>query len=294
MYKGKPYKFTGTFAPVNQILGMMKFSRGKAKEVEEPEEKPAEEPKVATQTTTTPTGEKRTVAIFTGRFQPFHAGHFSIYQALVKKFDIPEDRVVQVKNPYSPKEILGQLPPDTTYVTAVSQKDSERLTGGKYFKNYDDVADTERKGYGEQGYYIIAPEMQLQLQGKNISGTQVRAIFGNPKITDRVKQEIFTMIYGKFYPDIFKKIVKVTTDSEEALRLTQQHGGEKAAKAKIKDKEPAATTPAQTDTNKSDDVSQYQPGQTWETEGGNFGGKNKKNQVRYFGTLERAKKFAQT
>jgi len=268
------------------------------------------------------------VAIFTGRFQPFHAGHFSIYQALVKKFgkdnvfiattdktdpikspfgfkekqqiitsmfDIPEDKVVQVKNPYAPKEILGQLPPDTTYVTAVSQKDSERLTGGKYFKNYDDVADTERKGYQEQGYYIIAPEMQLQLQGKNISGTQVRALLGNPKITDRAKQEIFTMIYGKFDPDIFKKIVKVTTDSEEALKLTQQHGGEKAAKARIKGKKPETPvkkTQAKKPTPK--DPSFYKPGETWETEGGNFGGKNKKNQVRYFGTQERAKRFAQT
>ena len=26
-YKGKTYKFTGAFAPVNQITGMLKFSR---------------------------------------------------------------------------------------------------------------------------------------------------------------------------------------------------------------------------------------------------------------------------
>ena len=25
-YKGKMYKFTGTFAPINQLLGMLKFS----------------------------------------------------------------------------------------------------------------------------------------------------------------------------------------------------------------------------------------------------------------------------
>jgi hypothetical protein len=326
MYKGKPYKYTGAFAPVNQILGMMKFGRGKAKIVDDPEEKSTEEPKATTQTTTTPTGEKQTVAIFTGRFQPFHAGHFSIYQALIKKFgkdnvyiatsdvtepikspfgfkekqqiitrmfDIPEDRVVQVKNPYAPKEILGQLPPNTTYVTAVSQKDSERLSGGKYFKNYDDVADAKQKGYEEQGYYIIAPEMQLQLNGKNISGTQVRAIFGDTKITDRAKQEIFTKIYGKFDPDIFKKIVKVTTDSEEALKLTQQHGGEKTAKVKMKDKKPAVTKkPVAKSAPK--DPSFYKPGETWETEGGNFGGKNKKSQVRYFGSKERADKFAKT
>jgi hypothetical protein len=326
MYKGKPYKYTGTFAPVNQILGMMKFKRGKAKIADKPEEKPVEEPKVTTQTTTSPTGEKQTVAIFTGRFQPFHAGHFSIYQALVKKFgkdnvyiatsdvteptkspfgfkekqqiitrmfDIPEDRVVQVKNPYSPKEILGQLPPGTTYVTAVSQKDSERLAHGKYFKNYDEVPDGERKGYGEQGYYIVAPEMQLQLNGKNISGTQVRAIFGDPKITDRAKQEIFTKIYGKFDPDIFKKIVSVTTSSEEALKLTQQHGGDGAAKAKIKDKKPVAKKQSKAKPTPKD-PSFYKPGESWETEGGNFGGKNKKNQVRYFGSKERADKFAKS
>ena len=299
------------------------FGKGKAKEVEEPVEKPTpkEQPKVQPQ----PTRERRTVAIFTGRFQPFHAGHYSIYQSLVKQFgkenvyiassdrtdpikspfgfkdkkdiitqmfDIPEDKVVQVKNPYAPSEILDKLPPDTIYATAVSQKDAERL-GGKYFKNYNDVPDKDKKSFGEQGYVIVAPEMQLQLNGRNISGTQVRTIMGDPKITDRAKQEIFTKIYGKFNPDIFNKIVKVTTDSEEALKLTQQHGGEKAATAKMKKKEPQATLP-KTVKPTPKDPSFYKPGESWETEGGNWGGKNKKNQVRYFGSKERANKFATT
>jgi hypothetical protein len=250
IYNGKPYKFTGSFAPVNQILGTLKFAKGKAEEV------PVEEPKAEPTTTEPPTGERKTVAIFTGRFQPFHAGHFSIYQAMVKKFGkdnvyiassdktdatkspfgfkdkkeimtrmfgIPDDKVVQVKNPYAPSEVLEKLPPDTVYVTAVSQKDSERL-GGKYFKPYDEVPDTDRKPYAEQGYFIVAPEMQLKVNGKNISGTQLRAVMGNPQITDRAKQEIFTKVYGKFDKKIFDKIVKTTTDSEEALKLTQTHG----------------------------------------------------------------------
>lgn len=324
IYNGKPYKFTGAFAPVNQILGMMKFQRGKAKVVE-PKEQPAEEPKVTTQTTTTPTGEQRTIAIFPGRFQPFHAGHYSIYRALVEKFgkqnvfiatsdktdpikspfgfkekqeiisrmfDIPSDMIVQVKNPYSPVEITGNMPDNTTVVTAVSQKDSERLSGGKYFEPYDDK--TATRGFKEKGYVIVAPEMQLQLQGKNISGTQVRALLGNPNITDEAKEEIFTMIYGKFDPDIFKKIVKTTTDSEKALALTQQHGGEKAAKARVKKAEPKQPAKKKAAKPTPQDPSFYKPGETWETEGGNFGGKNKKNQVRYFGTEERAKKFAQS
>jgi len=320
IYKGKPYKFTGTFAPVNQILGTLKFAKGKAEEA--PAEKPSAE-KTTTEPVTQPT-EQKTVAIFPGRFQPFHAGHYSIYRALVKKFgkdnvyigtsdktdpikspfgfkqkknimtkmfDIPEDKVVQVKNPYAPKEITDTLPDNTVFVTAVSQKDSERLAGSKYFSQYDDKK--SKSGYKEKGYFIVAPEMQLQLQGKNISGTQVRALMGDPKITDRAKQEIFTMIYGKFNPEVFKQIVKTTTDSEEALKLTQQHGGDKAAKAKMKKTEPTKAPKIRAKVTPKD-PSFYKPGETWETGGGNFGGKNKKNQVRYFSTQERAKKFATT
>jgi hypothetical protein len=318
MYKGKPYKFTGTFAPVNQILGTLKFDKGAAKFVDEPEETPKEEP-----TTKSAEGKQRTVAIFTGRFQPFHAGHYSIYKSMVDKFgkenvyiassdkteagkspfkfndkkeimtqmfDIPEDMVVQVKNPYSPKEILEKLPPETVYVTAVSQKDSERL-GGKYFQPYDEKG--PKKGFADQGYFMVAPELQVDIDGKNISGTQLRAIFGNPNITDEVKQEIFAKVYGKFDQDIFDKVVKTTTKSEEELKITKKFAEPDKAAQKPEvpaEKKPAVKKPV--DTTKSDDVSQYQPGETWQTAGGNFGGKNKQNQIKYFGTIEKAKQFA--
>jgi hypothetical protein len=220
-------------------------------------------------TPTDPAAPKRTVAIFTGRFQPFHAGHYSIYQAMVEKFgkdnvyiassnvtdpikspfgfkekkdimtrmfDIPDDMVVQVKNPYAPVEILDKLPPETSYVTAVSQKDADRLGGGKYFRNFDDVPDGERQGYKDKGYFIVAPEMKLDINGKNISGTQLRAIMGDPNITDRAKQEIFTKIYGKFDPKIFKKIIKTTTDAEEARKLTDMHASQEEPAVKKRGK----------------------------------------------------------
>ena len=38
----------------------------------------------------------------------------------------------------------------------------------------------------------------------------------------------------------------------------------------------------------------YKPGQTWQTTGGNFGGKNKAGQFKYFSTQEKAKRFAST
>jgi len=330
MYNGKPYKYTGTFAPVNQILGMMKFGRGKAKIVDAPEEKPVAEPekKSAEEPKTTPTsGTPRTVAVFTGRFQPFHTGHYSVYQSMVDQFgkdnvyiatsdkteagkspfgftdkreimmqmfDIPEDRIVQVKNPYSPREILGQLPTGTTYVTAVSQKDADRLQGGKYFQPYDPDS-KDKKGFREAGYFIVAPEMQLDINGKNVSGTQLRAIFGNPNITDEVKQEIFTKVYGKYDQDIFDKIVKTTTRSEEELKITQQFGGapkksrgKKAPAVPPEKKEkPAAAKP------KKSAAAHHEPGTTWPV-GDKFAAKNKKGTIRYYNTQQAAEKFAKS
>jgi hypothetical protein len=65
-------------------------------------------------------------------------------------FDIPKNKVVMVKNPYAPTEILEKFPPETSYVTAVSEKDAERLQrNDKYFKNIEDVPSEKRKGYGE-------------------------------------------------------------------------------------------------------------------------------------------------
>lgn len=320
IYNGKPYKFTGAFAPVNQILGTLKFAKGEAELTEPTKERPSEEPTVQPPT---PPGKPRTVAVFTGRFQPFHSGHYSIYADMVKRFgkenvfiatsdkteagkspfgfkdkeqimtrmfDIPEEMIVQVKNPYAPVEVLQALPPDTTYVTAVSQKDASRL-GGKYFKPYDETG--PKKGYADQGYFIVAPEMQLDIDGKNISGTQLRAIFGNPNITDEVKQEIFAKVYGKFDQDIFNKIVKTTTKSEEELKLTQKFGKEPTkTKKKVKPEVPQKQKKQAAATKQSTDPDFYKPGQTWQTTGGNFGGKNKRNQVRYFGSEERAKAFA--
>jgi hypothetical protein len=239
-YNGRPYKFTGAFAPINQINGTFKFDKPKKKETttdNEPVKK-----------------SKNEIAIFSGRFQPFHAGHYSIYKALVDKFGkdnvyvassnakddvkspfdfrdkknimttmfgIPANKVVQVKNPYAPVEILDKLPKDTKYVTAVSQKDAERLKkGGKYFKNYDKVPADKKKGYGDEGYFIVAPEMQLNVNGKNISGTQLRATFGSSLLNVPEKKKIFQQIYPKFDKDVFAKIVAVTKRAEVAKNKT--------------------------------------------------------------------------
>jgi hypothetical protein len=244
-YNGKPYKFTGLFAPINQIQGTFKFDKPKKKEAAAVagNEQPKKE------------GKGKTIAIFSGRFQPFHAGHYSIYKSLVDKFGkdnvyvassnvqdpikspftfkdkketmnrmfgIPPKNVVQVKDPYKPIEILSKVPDDTKYVTAVSQKDAERLEkGGKYFKNYNKVPDDKKKGYNDEGYFIVAPEMQLNVDGKNISGTQLRATFGSNMLSIPEKKKIFQQVYPKFDKDVFAKIVAVTKKAEVAKKAKE-------------------------------------------------------------------------
>lgn len=121
--------------------------------------------------------------VYAGRFQPFHKGHFETYQRAVREFgkervyigtsdkvqlpkspfnfkekhriitklfDVPKDKVVQIKNPYKPVEVLNKFPDDTAYIAVVGQKDANRLVSGKYFEMYGEVGDM--KGYQEEGY----------------------------------------------------------------------------------------------------------------------------------------------
>ena len=169
---------------------------------------------------------KKTIVVYSGRFQPFHKGHYAAYQKLVSKFGasnvyigtsdksdggkspfnfkekvvimgkmfgIPPSKIVQVSNPYSPKEILSKFDGKTTaYVAAVGEKDATRLAG-KYFKPYKGKTGY---GYDEIGYtYIIPPE------SNPISGTDVRSWLSSDNA-----EKLFLKAYPKFDKEIYKMI----------------------------------------------------------------------------------------
>ena len=171
------------------------------------------------------------IVVYSGRFQPFHKGHYATYSHLVKKFGkdkvyigtsnktdnkkspfnfkekkqimttmfgVPSNRIVEVKNPYVPTEILKKFDSDTTgFITVVGKKDASRL-GGKFFTPYKD--NLEFEGYKDKGYVYIAPQ-----QSNPVSGTDVR--MGLRKGSDEDKKQFFTKrAYGKFNPKIFKFI----------------------------------------------------------------------------------------
>ena len=85
-YDGQLYKFTGNFAPMNQLLGLFKYGRGKIPQMVK--EMLREQNK----------GE--TVAILPGKFKPAHRGHLD----MIKHYSKIADRVVVL---ISPKEKDG-------------------------------------------------------------------------------------------------------------------------------------------------------------------------------------------
>jgi len=105
-YDGQLYKFTGNFAPINQILGLFRFGRGGVKipRVDEAMER------------------TETVAIIPGAFKPPHRGHLD----MVKHYSDKSDRVVVMVSPNPRKTPKG---------TEITQENSLDL-----WNHYFDVA----------------------------------------------------------------------------------------------------------------------------------------------------------
>lgn len=177
------------------------------------------------------------IVIYSGRFQPFHSNHYQCYLDLVRKFDkdkvyiatsdkvelplspfsfdekkriivtmfeIPEDKIVQVKNPYKPSEVFEKLnDKNVGYISALGKKDSERLSSGDYFVPYG--GDKKFYPYTEHGYVYIMPEKQVTFDGKIITGSLIRKTFTG--IDEDKKRRLFDSVYPKFDKDIFDLMI---------------------------------------------------------------------------------------
>lgn len=189
---------------------------------------------------------KNFVVVYSGRFQPFHKGHYATYQGLVKKFGkdkvyigtsnktdnqkspfnfkekktimtkmfgIQSNKIVEVKNPYAPTEILKNFDETTTgFITVVGEKDEQRL-GGKYFEKYKGKIEF---GYKDKGYVYTSP---AQLNA--VSGTDVRNWLSNG--TDDEKRKNFLKAYPKFDETVYKfitlKLGKLGESINEEIKL---------------------------------------------------------------------------
>jgi hypothetical protein len=193
-------------------------------------------------------GIEKTIVVYSGRFQPFHKGHFATYENLIKKFGkdsvyiatsnktdnqkspfnfrekkmimqkmfgIPSNKIVEVRNPYAPMEVLASYPEETTgFITVVGEKDEMRLSG-KYFTPYKGKVEV---GYRDKGYVYASPA-----QSNPISGTEVRNWL---KAGDEQSKKDFLKAYPKFDESIFKLItLKLSKLSEEVISEVARTGG---------------------------------------------------------------------
>ena len=241
-YDGYTYKFTGNFAPMNQLLGLFKYGRGNIPAMQMLSEADGE-------------AIENVVAIYPGRFQPMGRHHAEAFRWLQSQFGeenvyiatsdkvappksplnfeekkqamiaqgIPESQIVQVKNPYKAEEILGSYNPETTAVAfMVGQKDmkedprfrvGEKKSGGPtYFQEFESNI-KNLKPFSEHGYLVVAPHVSLDIAGYGeMCGTSCRAALADG---DR---QLFANVMGFFDENLFnlfkKKFVSGTLKEE--------------------------------------------------------------------------------
>ncbi|MFA5484911.1 MAG: hypothetical protein WC260_01520 [Candidatus Pacearchaeota archaeon] len=183
------------------------------------------------------TSNKNYIVVYPGRFQPFHINHYETYRNLVNEFgvnnvviatsdkvepekspfnfeekkkiittmfDVDEDKVIKIKNPYAPVEILENFDENTVYITAVGEKDADRLTKGKYFSDYDEDNIEDKVGYADGGYVFVTPPNTNYYGDEKISGTLVREVFRSGN--EEEQKRLFITLYKKLNKEIFELI----------------------------------------------------------------------------------------
>ncbi|MBL6771114.1 MAG: hypothetical protein ISQ22_07075, partial [Rhizobiales bacterium] len=180
------------------------------------------------------------------RFHPFHKGHKSVYDALVKRFgknrvyiatsnkvDPPKSpftfdekrammaltgvdpsRVVQVKNPYQATEITDNFDPQNTIALfAVSDKDMAEDPRFSFKPrkdgqpSYYQPASKDMQGFDKHGYIVTVPTLQFNVLGKPMrSASEFRANFASAD--DETQKAMITDLFGRYDPNTHKTMAQ--------------------------------------------------------------------------------------
>ena len=243
-HEGQMYKFTGNFAPMNQLLGLFKYGRGKIPQMVKESilrEKVDE-------------NGKEIIAIYPGRFQPMGRHHAEVFKEIqreyglnntflatsnktdmtlrdgvpISPFDfhekqmiaaangIPVEQVVMVKNPYNAVEILDNYDPESTAVKYfVGEKDMEEEP------RFQKTSGTTKSGYDWS--IATAPHISIDLANiGEMSGTTLRQALSS---TDDIKFGNIMGFSAEENMEIFDIIKKKlsTEGSRRQLREETQH-----------------------------------------------------------------------
>ncbi len=202
-----------------------------------------------------------TLVIYPGRFHPFHKGHKSVYDVLVKRFgknrvfiatsnkvDPPKSpftfeekrammaltgvdpsRVVQVKNPYQATEITDNYDPQNTVALfAVSDKDMAEDPRFSFQPrkdgepSYYQPAQNDMQGFDKHAYIVTVPTLNFDVLGKPMkSASEFRAEFAR---SDSNKQrDMITDLFGRYDPKIHQTMAsKIVEQLQRADEILEK------------------------------------------------------------------------
>ena len=245
-WDGITYKFTGNFAPANQILGMFKYGRGNI---------PALQKEVVAEVK-----GGRTVGIAPGGYKPPHAGHFLGAKHLLdkgadevvvlispleregfsqdgeSKSEISKRQSLQLWELYAeanglvgriiPKIASSESPVTSAYDFAATLSNDDTVLLGKGEKDAEDQRFNSMESFlAKKGLNIEVQQINTPMFSSGVSGTQMRRI-----IADGNLQEFKKHIPLKNTADIQAAWDIVTTENVEDT--TDKKAREKAKEEK--------------------------------------------------------------
>ena len=256
---GKVFKYTGDFIVGGLASSFKIHTAPPEKETpEEPEEMPGVQQTDILKEQVEDSQIKKVIAIYPGRYQPAGRHHAAAWtwlqtmfgesetylatsgvikppkspftfhekQEILKAHGVPDEKIVQTKNPYKADEITSQFDPDSTAVIfMVGEKDmgedprfknvDKNLKSGMpaYYKDFKKNKD-KLEPLSKHGYLITAPHISLNVPGHGeMSGTSLRSFLKT------ASQEHFSAVMGWFDQDLYNMI-------QSKLKMTDEPTGE--------------------------------------------------------------------
>jgi len=255
-YDGNTYKFTGTFAPVNQILGLFKYGRGDIPPLKRKKKIKEQEQEIATE-------KEADIALLPGSFKPPHRGHLSLADAYSK---VANEVVILISDPQSEKSIrklpvsgeivIPEMAKDLweTYLSNAGIDNATVMISpspspvGAVYDYLDNLATspdggevkiilgTSTKGGDEERYtdldryqdtnvnVVSRPLEPLSVGGEDLHASDMRAAIDNMDVDDLETRFLPSGVSGEHIINIIKSQAPIL-DPEEDLEETSAMAG---------------------------------------------------------------------
>lgn len=205
---------------------------------------------------------KQIVAIYPGRFQPFHKGHKAVFDLMKKKFDncyiatsnktdvdrspfsfdekrkmmmfagIDSENIIQARKPYNPEELLDKYDPKNTIVVyIVSKKDMEgenpRFDLSDKSGYYQKYSEKNLETMDTHSYILTLPTYVFDINGVNVkSSTKIRDMFrhSNPNEQRKIIKDLYND-YDEGLHELFRSKLNILKSSfiDEAIEYHEKN-----------------------------------------------------------------------